>query len=209
MKLKSLFPQQADFFSMFESLTDQALGAAKCFETLVNDLSKAETIAREIDDYEHKADLIVHSSIVALHKTFITPMDRTNIHNLLMQLDDVLDLLNGAAQRIHLFRLSSILPETKVLALLTVESVRQCHQLMHSLDELKNVEGIGRISVAINKTENDADRAMHQAMSQLFEKENDFKSFIKEKELIEILELVTDRVEDVAHLVETILIDHA
>lgn len=209
MKLKNLFPKQFDFFAMFRELAGKVAEVNATFTELLTDPSKAEFYSRKIHDLEGQADALVHGIIAKLHETFVTPMDRNNIHLLALRVDDLVDIIHAASQRIFLYKIDSVSAEVQALGELARQSIADCCVLVSSLDSLKNPSELQKLCVNINGLENAADDAMRRAIVNLFESETDFKAFIKQKELIELLEQLTDKGEAVAHLVESLILEHA
>jgi predicted phosphate transport protein (TIGR00153 family) len=144
-----------------------------------------------------------------LHKTFITPLDREDIHQLITRMDDILDLMEDAGQTVSLYDIKQITPEAKRLAELFLsccEKVRACVGLLHNM---KNAREMLAICAEIDRLESDADHVMRAAMSKLFREEPDVRNLIKLKAIYEILESVTDRCEDVANIIEGIIVENA
>jgi predicted phosphate transport protein (TIGR00153 family) len=144
-----------------------------------------------------------------LHKTFITPIDRDDIHQLITRMDDILDLMEDAAQTVSLYDLKAVTPEAKRLAELSLaccEKVQQAVALLHNMDNSKKIVAICE---EIDRLESDADHVMRAAMSKLFRDEPDVRNLIKLKAIYEILETVTDRCEDVANIIEGIIVENA
>jgi predicted phosphate transport protein (TIGR00153 family) len=144
-----------------------------------------------------------------LHKTFITPLDREDIHQLITRMDDILDLMEDAGQTVSLYDIKQITPEAKRLAELCLsccEKVRACVGLLHNMN---NAREMLSICADIDRLESDADHVMRAAMSKLFREEPDVRNLIKLKAIYEILESVTDRCEDVANIIEGIIVENA
>ncbi|MBB5392947.1 hypothetical protein HDC89_003129 [Herbaspirillum sp. SJZ102] len=162
-----------------------------------------------IETVEKQADKVTHTTIDLLHKTFITPLDRDDIHQLITRMDDILDLLEDAAQTISLYDIKSITPEAKRLAelcLACAEKVQAAVALLHNMDNSRQILAICQ---EIDRLESDADHVMRAAMSKLFRDEPDVRTLIKLKAIYEILETVTDRCEDVANIIEGIIVENA
>ena len=202
-------PTEGKFFEYFNQHADCAVTAAAQLEALVNDLPNAEAHARRVQATEKKADRITHDTIDLLHKTFITPLDRDDIHKLITRMDDILDLMEDAGQTVSLYDLHSVTPEAKRLAELVLactEKVKEAVALLHNMD---NSREIVKICEEIDRLESDADHVMRAAMSKLFRDEPDVRNLIKMKAIYEILETVTDRCEDVANIIEGIIVENA
>ena len=207
--LSRFFPNEPNFFAMFDKLSDQAIAAAIKLEQLVKDPKNNMHLVKEIYDLEDAADKIVHGGLVDLHDTFITPLDRLHIYQMLLKMDEVSDQIHAAAQRIKLMEISNLNAPTIALAGTMVETVKLLKTLVVALEKLKTPSEIQKICIEINRFENKADDEFRAALSELLNNAPDFRVFYKQKELIEFLEEVTDRVEDITHLVESIILDHA
>lgn len=202
-------PREAKFFDMFKEAADLIVEGAKELIVMTNDLSQVEMQARKIKDIEHKADKVTHGAVAALHSTFITPLDRDEIYRLITTMDDILDYIEAASQRFYLYDIRKVTPEVKVLADIILRSAEDVRRAVAGLEDMKNSERILKACVEINSKENEADHVMRTGMAKLFRDDLDFKEFIKLKEIYEMLEGVTDRCEDVANIVESIVLDHA
>jgi predicted phosphate transport protein (TIGR00153 family) len=162
-----------------------------------------------IETLEKQADKVTHAALEMLHKTFITPLDREDIHQLITRMDDILDLMEDAGQTVSLYDIKQITPEAKRLAELCLsccEKVRACVGLLHNMN---NAREMLSICADIDRLESDADHVMRAAMSKLFREEPDVRNLIKLKAIYEILESVTDRCEDVANIIEGIIVENA
>jgi predicted phosphate transport protein (TIGR00153 family) len=162
-----------------------------------------------IETIEKDADKVTHTALDLLHKSFITPLDRDDIHQLITRMDDILDLMEDAAQTISLYDIKSVTQEAKRLAELCqscCERVLAAVALLHNMD---NAREILAICSDIDKLESDADHVMRAAMSKLFREEPDVRNLIKLKAIYEILETVTDRCDDVANIIEGIIVENA
>lgn len=179
------------------------------FQRMLEYPNEMESRARQIKELENKADDVTHRTMLLLHRTFITPLDREDIHLLIKTMDDILDFIDASAQRLYLYEVRRIPPEMVKLADLTVESVELVRKAVQLLTNLKNGSDLLKICVEINKLENQADHILRTAVAQLFREENDLKLLIKLKEIYELLETVTDRCEDVANVIESIVLEYA
>ena len=207
--LSRFFPQEPDFFKIFTELSDKGVLSAEKLEILIKNPSANLDKIAEIEKLEGEADAIVHQALIKLHETFITPLDRISIYHLLMHLDEVVDMIHASAQRVKIMNITSVNNPTKELATTMHHTVRLLRTLMSNLNNLKTPAEIQRVCIEINKFENKADDEMRLAMAELLNTAEDFKVFYKQKVLIELVETVTDKVEDVTHLVEAIILDNA
>jgi predicted phosphate transport protein (TIGR00153 family) len=204
-----LMPTEGKFFDLFIQHADLCVKGAKEMVALMTNFDDLENRVHAIEGIEKQADKVTHNTLELLHKTFITPLDRDDIHQLITRMDDILDLLEDAAQTISLYDIKAITPEAKRLAelcLACTERVKGGVELLHSMD---NSRQILAICEEIDRIESDADHVMRAAMSKLFRDEPDVRNLIKLKAIYEILETVTDRCEDVANIIEGIIVENA
>ncbi|MBP0596996.1 DUF47 domain-containing protein [Herbaspirillum sp. LeCh32-8] len=204
-----LMPTEGKFFDLFNQHAELAVKCAKEMVALMTNFDDLEIRVHAIEAVEKEADKITHNAIELLHKTFITPLDRDDIHQLITRMDDILDLLEDAAQTISLYDIKAITPEAKRLAelcLACAEKVQAAVGLLHNMDNSRQILGICQ---EIDRLESDADHVMRAAMSKLFRDEPDVRTLIKLKAIYEILETVTDRCEDVANIIEGIIVENA
>lgn len=207
--LRRFIPREGNFFELFNQSADRILQGAKEFRTMLDHLDEAEARSRLIKSIEHEADEITHRTIDLLHKTFITPLDRSDIHLLITQMDDIIDFIEAASQRMSLYGIHSANPAAKELADICVRAAEAIHRTVPRLANLKDPQLIVRECVEINRLENEADHVLRSAMAKLFAEEQDVRQLIKWKEIYELLETVTDRCEDVANTVEAIVMEYA
>lgn len=205
-----LFPKEVRFFDFFQESIHLIVKGAQEFRAMVDDLKHAESHARSIKDLEHKADEVTHRTVELLHKTFITPLDREDIHSLISKLDDIMDFIEAASQRIHIYGITETTDDLKALADTIVTSANVLSRCIERLPTLsKDPTQIIQDCVEVNRLENEADHILRHAMAKLFREEQDTRHLIKMKELYEILETVTDRCEDVANVIEGIVLEYA
>jgi predicted phosphate transport protein (TIGR00153 family) len=191
------------------------VGAAQAFSQLVanySDLQLREKYAKEVDDAEHAADRVTHQVNRTLHKTFITPIDREQIHSLISTMDDVADLIQDASEAMTLYGVHHM---TEEIHRLTDLSLKCCQRLRDAVSLLSTVakpataEATLKTCEEIDQLESDADRVLRSAMSKLFRAEPDVREVIKLKAIYELLETITDRCEDVANLIEGIVLENS
>jgi uncharacterized protein len=205
----SLLPREGKFFGLFREAAEQSVKGAHAFRAMLDDLPNAEQHAREMKDIEHAGDEITHRTVELLHKTFITPLDREDIHLLISRMDDILDRLDGAASRVHLYEMRTSTDECKELADICVQSCECVKRAVDRLEDLEFTSGIIQDCVEVNRLENQADQVLARAKGKLFREETDVRELIKLKEIYEFLEAVTDRCEDVANVIEGIVLEYA
>lgn len=204
-----LMPSEGKFFELFIQHADLCVKGAKEMVGLMSNFDDLENRVHAIESIEKQADKITYAALDLLHKTFITPIDRDDIHKLITNMDDILDLLEDAGQTISLYDIKAVTPEAKRLAELCLscaEKVKSAVGLLHSMD---NSAQILALCEEIDRFESDADHVMRAAMSKLFRDEPDVRTLIKLKAIYEILETVTDRCEDVANVIEGIIVENA
>jgi len=204
-----LMPNEGQFFELFNQHANLCVKGAKEMVALMSNFDDLDIRVNAIESIEKQADQITHACIDLLHKTFITPLDRDDIHKLITQMDDILDLLEDAGQTISLYDIQHVTPEAKRLAelcLACAEKVSAAVALLPNMDNSKEIMGI---CSEIDRLESDADHVMRAAMSKLFRDEPDVRNLIKLKAIYEILEAVTDRCEDVANIIEGIVLENA
>lgn len=202
-------PTEGKFFDLFNQHAEFCMKGAREMLGLMTNFDDLEIRVHAIEVIEQEADKITSATIDMLHKTFITPIDRDDIHKLITRMDDILDLMEDAGQTVSLYDIKAITPEAKRLAelcLSCVEKVQAAVKLLHNMD---NSREIMKICEEIDRLESDADHVMRAAMSKLFRDEPDVKNLIKLKAIYEILETVTDRCEDVAKIIEGIIVENA
>ncbi|MBV8624348.1 MAG: DUF47 domain-containing protein [Herbaspirillum sp.] len=204
-----LMPTEGKFFDLFNQHAELAVKCAKEMVSLMTNFDDLEIRVHAIEAVEKQADKITHNTIELLHKTFITPLDRDDIHQLITRMDDILDLLEDAAQTISLYDIKAITPEAKRLAELCLACAEKVQAAVGLLSNMDNSRQILSICQEIDRLESDADHVMRAAMSKLFRDEPDVRTLIKLKAIYEILETVTDRCEDVANIIEGIIVENA
>jgi predicted phosphate transport protein (TIGR00153 family) len=202
-------PTEGKFFEYFNQHAECAVVAAGLLEKLVNDLANADAHARLVQSTEKKADRITHDTIDLLHKTFITPLDRDEIHKLITTMDDILDLMEDVAETISLYDVTDLTDEARKLAKICVQCCELVKIAVGLLDDMGNASTILKTAQQIDQLESDADRVMRTAMSKLFREETDVKRLIKLKAIYEQLESITDKCEDVANIIEGIVLENA
>jgi len=201
-----LVPTDTTFFTMFSEITDNLIAAARVLVDLFEHYERVESKTAEIKRIEHIGDELTHAVLTKLNQTFITPFDREDIHHLTSSLDDVLDFMNSAAERIAMYKITNPPPAAARLSKLILS---QCEELGSAVGHLrKNGEVLARC-VEIKRLENAADDASREAIGRLFDYEKDPINLIKIKELLEVLETATDKAEDAANVLETVVVKNA
>ena len=204
-----LIPREARFFDLFNAHAALIIEGSHALVQLVADPATFAAHAERIDTAERGADKITHETITLLHRTFITPIDRDQIHQLITAMDDILDLIQDVAESVALYDLRRVTPEAKQLAEICQMSCDRVKTVVALLTNVKRADAILKCCEEIDRLESDADRVMRSAMSRLFREESDVKQLIKLRTIYELLELITDRCEDVANIVEGIVLEHS
>jgi uncharacterized protein len=207
--LSRLMPREGRFFDLFNAHAAQIAAGGRALAQLFNDFGAAADHAAHIDAAEHSADKITHEAIALLHKSFITPIDRDQIHQLITSMDDVLDLIQDTAESIVLYDIRRVSPEAQQLAQICQMTCDRVRAAVGLLANLADPEAILKTCEEIDRLESDADRVMRSAMSRLFREEADVKQLIKLRSIYELLELITDRCEDVANILEGIVLENS
>ena len=208
-------PRDGNFFEMFNQHADRIVEAARAFSALVENYSDPhlrEQYNRDVDNAERAADRITHEVNTMLHKTFITPIDREQIHQLINNMDDVADLIQDSAEVMALYDVKLMTEDIKRL---TDINTKCCDRLKEAVHMLKTITDPAVAAAAlktceeIDKLESDADRVMRSAMSKLFREEPDTRELIKLKAIYQLLEGISDKCEDVANLIEGIVLENS
>ena len=195
-------PTEGKFFEIFNAHAKCIVDASRELELLIDNLDDAEIHKQNVQTNEKRADKLTHETIDLLHKTFITPLDRDEIHKLITTMDDILDLMEDVATAIFLYDVRHVTSEASQLAhICTATSVR-VQKAVELLADMKRASEILKICEEIDRLESDADRVLRSAMSKLFREEDDVKTLIKLKAIYELLETITDKCEDVANILE-------
>lgn len=199
----SLIPRDTSFFRMFSAMSDNLIAGARALVDLFSDYQDVGKKIEEIHQLEHAGDELTHAILTKLNQTFITPFDREDIHQLASKLDDVLDFIYASAARIAMYRITAPPPAAAELAKIIL---KQTQELQKAVSLMQKSGNILAHCVEINRLENEADVVSQQAIARLFESEKDPINLIKIKELLEFLERATDRAEDVANVLETVVL---
>jgi predicted phosphate transport protein (TIGR00153 family) len=215
MLFGKLLPREGNFFDLFNQHADRIVDASRAFSQLVanyNDPHLREQYNRDVDNAERAADRVTHEVNRMLHRTFITPLDRDHIHTLINTMDDVADLIQDSAETMALYDLRSVNDEITRLSDLSVkccERVKDAVALIGKLADHATAEAALKTCEEIDRLESDADRVMRSAMSKLFREEPDVREVLKLKAIYELLETITDKCEDVANVIEGIILEHS
>lgn len=208
--LQFLLPKDRKFFPLFEQSTSNLVKASKVLVELVNTTpDKRKDLIREIEHLEHQGDNITHMIFNELSRNFITPFDREDIHALASAIDDVLDFIHGSAKRIELYKVTELSESITLLADCILKGSIELNVAVKNLENMKQIMVIKEACVKINSLENHADDVFNSGIARLFEDEKDPIMIIKVKEILSALETATDKCEDAANTIQTILVKYA
>lgn len=206
--LQFFIPQEKKFFPLFEKASNNLLEISVALTKMVNtaDADKRKELLREVERLEHIGDTVTHDIFTALSTTFITPFDREDIHALASAVDDVADFIHGSAKRIELYKIHVPDPTISKFAELIEKGSEELHKAIVGLRDLKNVDEMRAACMRINSIENHADDIFDNAIAILFNEKKDAVEIIKIKEVLSVLETATDKCEDAANVLETIIV---
>ncbi len=207
--LEKLMPKSDEFFDDFDAQAEVTVRGAKLLHDLFENFTDIERKVAAIKQVEHEGDDIAHRAFERLHRQFITPFDRAEIHRLLGRIDDVLDLTDATAERLFLYEVGVVPQAAKDLARLLVPATEKMREAVRLLREIKNPAQILAACREIKTIEGDADALTRTALAALFKSGADTLSIIKWKEIYDLMETATDRCEDVANVIEGVVLEHA
>jgi hypothetical protein len=200
-----LIPREAKFFADFTVLADRIVSGATLLERMLASDPPAWDIALQIKQIENECDAITHQIIQRLNKTFVTPIDREDIHGLATSLDDVMDAVDAAAGVMRRYRIAHLRYGARELASLIWQAAME---VKVAVEVLERRDGVLLHAVEVNRLENAADDIHDEALRRLFEEEKDAITLIKWKEMLDLLEDATDRCEDCANVLESVVVKH-
>ncbi|HEY5450246.1 MAG TPA: DUF47 family protein [Polyangia bacterium] len=204
-----LLPHDASFFAHFENQGKKTVEGCRAFLEMVEQADNLESRAERVKQIEHECDEITHAVVEGLHKTFITPIDRNDIYTLITKMDDIMDFVEAAADRLALYEIPAMTKEVGDLARCLVQSAEHVLGAVSSIRDLGKPNGILQHCIEINRLENVADGLLRSALARLFREEKDPIAVIKWKEIYETLESATDRCEDVANIIEGVVLENS
>jgi len=209
--VKMFMPKDRVFYGLFEEVANVLTDMASVFTAAMNetDASKRAQLLKSLEELEHKNDEITHRVFIELGRNFITPFDREDIHSLATSLDDIADFIWAAAKRITNYSIEDSDPITKSFAEVITRSINSLNKAVRELRDMKDLRSITESCVMINSLENEGDELLDKAMMNLFTSSIDPVELIKKKDLYEMLEIVTDKCEDAANVIESIIIKYA
>ena len=207
--LRKLLPKKSEFFGLFSRHAALGVEGALLLEALFADLRSVEEQSRRIRDVEHQADTICQQTMELLHSSFITPMERGNIHDLSSRLDDIMDHIEATSQKLWLYEITVATPEAPEMSQLLVRATQALQKAVDALSDLRDPGRIRALCNEVKAVEKENDRLLRRATARLFKEEQDPKMLIKWKEIYENIEDAVDRCEDVANVVEGVVLENA
>lgn len=204
-----LLPREESFFDHFEAQGKKTVEGCRMLVAMSDDLSNAAQQAKAIKAIESECDSITHRVVESLHKTFITPLDRNDIYRLITKMDDIMDFVEAATERIALYDIRVTTKELAALSRVLLTSVERILEALVALRNLKQPQVVLEKCIEINRLENEADALLRNSLASLFKEEKDPIAIIKWKEVYELLETATDRCEDVANIIEGIVLENS
>ena len=207
--LGRLMPREGKFFDLFNAHAEKIVEGSCELAAMIGTFKDLDAHAQRIDVAERAADKITHECMALLHKTFITPFDRDQIHQLINTMDDILDLIQDVAESVALYDLRSVTPEARQLAEICQMCCDRVRAAVGLLTNVKQSNAIMKVCEEIDRLESDADRVQRAALQKLFRDENDVKQILKLRVIYDLLESITDRCEDVANVVEGIVLENS
>src|SRR3989440_2965633 len=204
--LHRILPREEGFFDLFVEQAENIHAGAAALVKMLSHYTGVPEQVQSIKAIEHQGDDIAHNVLTKLNQTFITPFDREDIHELCSQLDDVIDLIDAAASRFVLYRVDSVRPGTLDLIKILVSTTAEVEAAVRALETPENAL---KHCIEINRYENDSDRVCRTLIAQLFDEEKDPVQIIKWKEIFEVIETAVDKCEDVANVIEGVILKSA
>lgn len=208
---KIFLPKDRIFYSLFENVAETVNKMGKLLQEMVNepDEDKRAGLLGQIENMEHKNDDHTHTIFTELGRNFITPLDREDIHQLATALDDIADYIYASAKKINFYKINPNDTGIHKMAEMILQGTVEIKKAVNGLRDMKNLREMTEALVKINSIENQADDVFDMSIEMLFNKENDFKEVIKKREIYQVMEIATDKCEDAANVIESIIIKYA
>lgn len=203
-----LIPRDERFFELFEQATDICVAGADTLQRMLEDFSEAETYRKQISDLEHAGDSIIHQVVDKLNRTFVTPLDPEDIRAIASRLDDVIDFTQASAERLVLYSVKDPLPESLELARVLVAVVHEVKSVIVLLRDFSKRKAIMEHCIEINRLENAGDRIYREALGNLF-RQGDPMELMRWKEIFDQVEQAIDQCEDLADVIESVVVKQA
>jgi len=205
----AFLPAEVKFYDYFEQASANLLEGARLLQNLLDDYQNVEEQVGQINEVEHRGDFIVHEVTNLLPRTLITPIDGDDIQRLVSSVDDALDAVQAVAQRLVIYQVTDIRKPARRLAHLIFESAQQLDQAMKGMRDKKQYAQVRERIVQINTLENNGDRVLYDGLTALVAHREDIFDFIRWKEIYELLEATTDRIEDAGDVIQRVMIANA
>lgn len=208
---KLFMPKNTIFYELFEQVGTTVQSMANLLKQMVYEPDKKlrTQLISQLEDMEHRNDDTTHRIFTELSRNFITPFDREDIHSLTSALDDICDYIYGSAKKINFYHVNPDDTGIRKMAELIVDSCTEINVAVNELRDMKNLRRMTEAMVRVNSIENQADDIYDLNLEHLFEHENDMKAFIKKREIYQAMEIVTDKCEDAANVIESIIVKYA
>lgn len=209
--LSALMPREARFFALFDRHAECLVAGGQAMTELVRDYAdeaRRATLIQRIGDVERSADKVTYETVSLLHSTFITPFDRNDIHRLISGMDDILDLIQDAAESMHLFDIHTLPPESDRMAQLLESCCGKVQAAVKLLSSMENATQALALAQEIDALESEADSVMRAGISKLFREQQDVRELIKHKNVYEYLENAIDKCQDVANIIEAVVVEN-
>lgn len=197
-----------EFWSAFKDHAALSLRASGHLVKMLEVPEERQRLVQEISDLEHQGDKITHDTVLALHQTWITPLDREAIHGLVSRLDDVLDFIDAAADRVALYQMETQRPEALEVAKILELACSEIARAMDLIQNMKEARALLTLCAQINRHEHDADVVFRRGLARLFNEKTEPLELMKWRDILEAIETATDRAEDVANIIEGIVLEH-
>ena len=207
--LAKLLPKKTDFFGLFSRHAELTVQAARSLEGMLDRLGDAEAESTRIRDLEHQADALAYEAMERLHRTFVTPIDRSDIHQLASRLDDIMDHVENAASRLWLYDVREVTPEMREMAANLRRATEATLDVVLAMADKRAPEKVHEVCAAVKLVEKENDRLLRRATAKLFREESDAKVLIKWMEIYDVVEMAIDTCEDVANVIESVVLENA
>ncbi len=205
----NFLPRNTKFFDFFDRDTEVLVRAAECFREFLESSGDPKQYSARLKELEHEADRVTHEAMELLHRTFITPLERGDLRRLILALDEIVDYLDDAARRIALYDVGAILPEVCAMGKVIVDLANAVAAAVHDLRNLRKKNRVLEHCIEIQRLENIGDHLHHIALASIFKNGMDPLTVIKWKEIVDLIELAMDASEEVAHVIEGIVLENA
>jgi uncharacterized protein Yka (UPF0111/DUF47 family) len=207
--LRYFLPAQEDFFELFRKIAAELSHISKQFQILLNNLETSQEYVIAIEEHEEKVNIIINMTLEKLHKTFITPFDRYDIHRFVKKLDDTADAIQRTAKRIHIYKLKSLPKEIHAIAELSHQSAEVIQNATANLNSLNNASKILELCDAVNRFEKEAEKLLLSGVSRLFEEESDMRQLLKIKEIYEYSKSILNGCQTVSNIIKDIVLEYS